>query len=124
MGLVDDEQVPGERVPALEPLRRREEAASTSGWRRKSIDVIDARRHRPGVGVHPVLALDVDRGRAVEDREVERELRAQLVAPLELERRGADHEHAADAPAPEQLAQDEPGLDGLAQADVVGEQQR
>ena len=124
VGLVDHEQVPGEGVPALESLRAGEEVRKDVRLPQEVHRRDDAGSNRPGIRVHPVLALDLGGLLAIEDGELDRELRAQLVAPLELEGGGADDEDAADASSLEQLAEDEPRLDGLAEADVVREQQR
>ena len=60
---------------------------------------------------------------AVDDDELQAELVAHLVLPLQRQARRA-HDHRGAGPMPqEQLLQDQAGLDGLAQADVVGQQQ-
>ena len=59
----------------------------------------------------------------IDDAEVEAELVPHLVAPLDLERGGADDEDRPGAVAEDQLLGDEAGLDRLAEADVVGDQQ-
>jgi hypothetical protein len=60
---------------------------------------------------------------AVDDAQLEAELVAHLIAPLDLQAGRADHEHSARAMAQEQLLHRQAGLDGLAQADVVGDEQ-
>ena len=45
------------------------------------------------------------------------------VAPLPTEGRGCKHQDAADAAPEQQLGQDQPGFDGLAESDVVRDQQ-
>ena len=60
---------------------------------------------------------------AIDDPELEAELLAQLIAPLQLQRRRADDEGGTRAMTKEQLLHDEARLDGLAEADVVGDQQ-
>ena len=47
----------------------------------------------------------------------------EFVAPLVTERRRGQDEDAANAPPEQQFGEDQPGLDGLAEADVVGDQQ-
>jgi hypothetical protein len=44
--------------------------------------------------------------------------------PLPPHRRWREDEDAPDAPTEQQLLDDEPRLDGFAEADVVGEQER
>ena len=60
---------------------------------------------------------------AVDDAEVEAELVAHLVPPLELERGGADDQDAPGAVPDDEFEGGHPGLDGLAETDVVGDQQ-
>jgi hypothetical protein len=67
----------------------------------------------------PQLAHQV----AVDDAELEAELVAHLVAPLDLQARGADDQHGPGAVAQQELLDDQAGLDGLAEADVVGDEQ-
>ena len=55
--------------------------------------------------------------------EVEVELPPQLVLPLPLEHRRADDQDAADAPSQQQFFEHQPGLDRLAQADAIRQQQ-
>ena len=58
----------------------------------------------------------------VHDLERQRELVVEFVAPLVAKRRRGQDEHAADAPPEQQFGEDQAGLDGLAEADVVGDQ--
>jgi hypothetical protein len=51
---------------------------------------------------------------AVDDAERQAELVAHLFLPLHLERRGADDEHGPGAVTQQQLLDDQPGLDDLA----------
>ena len=90
---------------------------------RKSIEVI-----RRGKWVHGLTCSPRSRRRsfisvAVDDAELQAELVAHLVAPLDLQRGGADDQHRARAVAQDQLLDDQARLDRLAQADVVGDQQ-
>lgn len=50
--------------------------------------------------------------------------RPPFVAPLDAQRRRGHYEDTADATAQEEFGENEPGLDGLAESDVVGDQQR
>ncbi|MBV8557731.1 MAG: hypothetical protein JO116_19375 [Planctomycetaceae bacterium] len=77
----------------------------------------------PRVDVDAPPAPQVPHQAAVHDAEIEPELVPHLVPPLDLERGRADDE---DPPCPvpdDQLEDDEPRLDGLAQPHVVGDQQ-
>ena len=83
----------------------------------------DAGEGFPGVRVDPQAAAKLEGRVRVDDLEVEVELAAQLVLPLPLEHRRAEDEDAADAPPQEQFFEDQPGLDRLAQADAIGQEQ-
>jgi hypothetical protein len=60
---------------------------------------------------------------AADDAEVEPELVPHLLPPLDLERRRADDQDLPGPVADDQFQADHPGLDGLAQAHVVGHEQ-
>ena len=75
------------------------------------------------VGVQAVGAAHLGHQLAVDDDEVQAELLAHLVLPLQRQARRADDDHGAGPVPQQQLLEDQAGLDGLAQADVVGEQQ-
>jgi hypothetical protein len=118
VGLVDDQEVEAARERGL-PLgwqRLAEEAQRPLAL--EEVDRGDEPREvRPRVHVEPALGGAARfMSLAVDDAELEAELVAHLVAPLELEPRGADHEHAARAVAQDELLDDEAGLDGLAEA--------
>ena len=72
-----------------------------------------------GAAAAPKITLEL----AVDDAKLEAELVAHLIAPLQLEASRADDQDGARAVAKDQLLDDEAGLDGLAEADVVGDQQ-
>ena len=77
----------------------------------------------PRVRAPASLATDLGEPRPVDDDEGQAEALLHLVAPL-LDHRGrTGHHHPAHALAHQHLAEDQPGLDGLAQADVVGDEQ-
>lgn len=61
--------------------------------------------------------------RAVHDAELQPEFVAHLVAPVGLQAGWADHQHGARPVAHDQLLDHQPGLDGLAQAHIVSDQQ-
>ena len=86
------------------------------------------RRDHPGVagprvGPDPPAAPQLLDESGVDDLEVEAELLLHLDLPFELQRGGADDERGAGPVAEHQLLHDQAGLDGLAQADIVGDQQ-
>ena len=81
------------------------------------------RMRRPGVHGEAPLAPHAGHVRAVEDREREAEARFHLVAPLLQHRRRTRHDDPVHAPAEQQFAGDQSGLDRLAEADVVGDEQ-
>ena len=124
VSLVDDEHVPSEGVAALQPGRCGQERGEDVRLPKEVHRRDRARRDRPRVRVHPVLALDVHGRCAVEHGEVEGELGTQLVTPLKLKRGWANHHRASDPSAAEELAQHQAGFDGLPEPDVIREQQR
>ena len=83
----------------------------------------DAGERLPGVGVDPQAAAKLEGRVGVDDLEVEVELAAKLVLPLPLEHGRAEDEDAPDAPPQEQFFEDQAGLDRLAEADAVGQEQ-
>ena len=77
----------------------------------------------PGIdGKPPLPPARVDIG-LVEDDEREAKALLELVAPLEHDARGAGDDDALDALSQQELLEDEPGLDGLSQAHVVGDEE-
>lgn len=60
---------------------------------------------------------------AVHDAQLQAELVAHLIAPLDLQARGTHHQDGARAMPQQQLLQHQPGLDGLAQTHVIGDEQ-
>jgi hypothetical protein len=75
------------------------------------------------VNLNTATAAQLFHEGAVHDAELEAELVAHLVAPLELQAGGTHDEHGAGTVAQEQLLGDETGLDGLAETHVVGDEQ-
>ena len=102
--------------------RAREAVAAPLG-----LDVVEA-DDGVGMGVEQRLrgrqaALQArSRGGGDSDR-VEIEFALELAGPLLDEMRRAQHGETVDLAAIDQLAQDQPGFDGLADADIVGDQQ-
>jgi hypothetical protein len=76
----------------------------------------------PGVGADAALAADPGDVLAVDDLEAQAEAALHLALPLQADGGGADDQDQVEALAEEQLLQDEAGLDGLAEADVVGDE--
>ena len=87
------------------------------------MEVIRRGKWLHGSGVDAARAAQLAHQLAVHDAELQAELVAHLVAPLDLQGRRADDQDAARPVAQDQLLDDQPRLDGLAQADVVGNQQ-
>ena len=83
----------------------------------------EARAGGPWIDGKAAQAPQLADALAIDDVEGEAELALKLVLPLHRHggRRGDDDE--IDAPAQQQLARDEAGLDRLAEADVVGDQE-
>ena len=80
-------------------------------------------RGPPRVGIETEAAAQLGGLRAVHDVEVEAELFVHFLLPLLSERGGREDENALDAPLEDQFGKDKAGLDGFAQADVIGEEQ-
>ena len=78
---------------------------------------------RPWVDVDAPFTAQVPHQFAVHDAEIEAELVAHLVPPLDLERRGADDKHSPGPVADDQFRDGHARLDGLAEAHVVGDEQ-
>jgi hypothetical protein len=114
VGLVDDDELRALEREVLGAARTLDEVG---GDHREAVAVEDRNPERQvafqsldGAGEHQ-LGLDV-------------ELLGQLGLPLLGQMRRTEHGQAPDLAPVEQLAGDETGLDGLADADVVGDEQR
>ena len=81
----------------------------------------------PGVGnIGRMLLLlpeHVAEVAAIEEGNVEGKLLVELFLPLAADRSGGQYQAAADVARQDELAQHQPGLDGLAQADLVTQQE-
>ncbi len=77
----------------------------------------------PGVDAPAALAPHLGDVGAVHHRKAQPEAALHLPLPLQHHRGRCDHHHSVDLLAQQQLAQDEPGLDRLAQAHVIGDEQ-
>ena len=118
VGLVEDEQGAGAEFA--------EEIAEAHGIvvrRQQAVGDDEARAGAPRVDRETALAPDVADALAIHDLGGEAELGLQFVAPLDGHRRRRGDQDEVDAPAQKQFARDEAGLDGLAEADVVGDQE-
>ena len=121
--LVDDQD-----VVAARDLRMRRQHLAQQAHPQRTLQPVDRddqpREVRERVRADATRAAKLAEQLAIDDAELEAELLAQLIAPLQLQRRRADDERRARAMAQQQLLHDEPRLDRLAEADVVGDQQR
>ena len=82
-----------------------------------------AREGGPGIGVYPAFPTQVLYVVRVHDLELEPELLEHLHPPLLLEGGRTDDEHGTRAMTQQQFLDHQPGFDGLAQADVVGDEE-
>ncbi len=78
---------------------------------------------RPGVGVRAAGTPKFFHRGGVHDAEVQAELVPHLIAPLQGEAGRADDQHGACPVPQDQLLHDQAGLDRLAEAHVVGDEQ-
>ena len=83
----------------------------------------EARVRGPGIRREAALPPQSREVLPVEDHERQPELRLQLVLPLPDHPGRRRDESEVHPPAQQQLAEDQPGLDGLARADVVRDEQ-
>ena len=122
MDLVDDEEIEPPRELRLLGQRLAEQSHAEVAL--QPVDRDDEPRvARPRVRAHASRASQATEEVAVEDAELQPELVAQLLVPLELQRRRAHDDRGAGAVPEEQLLRHEAGLDRLAEPDVVGDQQ-
>ena len=126
VGLVDDEHVKG--VAARRggaPGLGQDVAQETLGahTRQPVHGDDDARVETEGVGGQSVGATGLGQSGGVDDGEVQAELVPHLLTPLVGQAGRAHNDHRAGPVAQEELLDHQAGLNGLAQADIVGEQQ-
>ena len=113
VGLVDDQQVdPGHDGLLRQAWVRDQRLERDHGA------PVDVERVEAGT----VIARHVGEPGVVEQHEDLVVLAPELAQPLDGQRLGSDHEAALGAAGPQQAAQDQAGLDRLAEADLVGEQ--
>jgi len=81
------------------------------------------REMRKRVRAHTPGSPELTEQLTVDDPELQPELLAHLIAPLQLQRRRADHQRGPRAVAQQQLLHHQPRLDRLPEPNVVGDQQ-
>ena len=118
MGLVEKQKALLRPVPEV-----LEKGVAMLGAPERLIRNDEPRVGGPGVDSEAPLLPAAGDERAVIDLEAQAEPPLHLGAPLEAEGRGTDDEGEVHALAKHQLLEHEPGLDGLSQADVVGDEQ-
>ena len=118
VGLVEDEQRAGPEV--AEPVAQRGGVGLVD---EQAVRDQEPRVGRPGVD--PVAPLLPDPGDVVlvEDLEDHPEAVFQLILPLQEHRRRAGHDDVLDLLAEQEFPGDQAGLDRLAEADVVGDEE-
>src|SRR5690606_34739894 len=77
----------------------------------------------PGIGMDAAIAAQLLNVGRVDNPEIKAKLFQHLHTPLFLQRCGADDQDSASSVAQQHLLDDETGLNGLAQADVIGDEQ-
>lgn len=126
VGFVDDENVEGEPIAGLRVTRLGvdvTEQALRAKLREPRHAHDYAREELERVGVQTVGATHLRHQLAVDDRELQAELLAHLVLPLQCEARRTDDHGGAGSVAQEQLLNNQACLDRLAQTHIVGEKQ-
>ena len=83
----------------------------------------EARADAPRIGGKPARPPGVQKVLAVDDGKVEAEFLRQFVLPLQEHRGRRRHDDHLNAATQEQLSNDQPGFHGLAEADIVCDQQ-
>lgn len=118
MRLIEDEH--GARPKLTEEIA---ETAHIGLVRKHAVRDNKTRADAPGIGSKATSPPRFEKIAAVDNGEVQTEFLGQLVLPLQQHGgRRRDHDDVGP-PSQEQLADDQPRLDRLAQADVVGNQQ-
>jgi hypothetical protein len=115
---VEDEQ--RSRTQIVEPRVHR---ADVGFINEQPVGDEEAREGRPRIDAVPALAADALHVVAVENLEGETEAVLQFVAPLEKHRGRAGRDDFLNATAQQEFGRDETGLDGLAEADIVRDEE-
>lgn len=123
VAFIDDEQIPGQVRRTFRRPAGGQELGENILLPQVVIGGDDAAEGTPGVRVHAKAAVQRVGLGPVHEVERQGELLPHLVAPLETERRRGQDQDALDPPPQEELAQDQTRLDGLAEADVIGDQE-
>src|SRR6266702_6848343 len=82
-----------------------------------------AREVRPGIDMQPTLAPQEFQQIAIDDAKFQAKFVTHLVAPLYLERGWTDNEYLACTVTDDEFLADQSSLDGLTQANIIGNQQ-
>ena len=123
VALVDDEQIPGQMRRAFRGAAGRPELLQHVRLAQVVVGGDDAAERAPRIRIHAEPAAQALGFLAVHHLEAKRELLPQLVLPLPAQRRRRENQDAPDAAPEQQLGEDQPRFDGLAEADVVGNEQ-
>ena len=123
VALVDDQQVPGKMWRSLRRAAGGQKLLKHVGLSQVVIRGDDAAERAPGRGVHAEPAAQALRPLAVDHLEPLRELVPQLFLPLLPQRGRREDQDPLDASAEQQLGENQARFDGLAEADVVGDEQ-
>jgi hypothetical protein len=116
MGLVEDQQRTG-----AELAQHVSKAGDVGLFSEQAVGDDEARARRPRIDREAAQPTQLAQALAVDDVKRQAELALKFVLPLHRHRgRRADNDEIDPAPQ-QQLARDEPGLDGLAEADIVGD---
>ena len=123
VAFIDDQQVPRQVRGPFRGMAGRQELLAHVRLAQIVVGRDDTVERTPRIGVHAEAPARTVGLVAVHHLEAKRELLPQLVAPLPAQRGGGEHQDAADASPEQQLGEDQPRFDGLAEPDVVGDQQ-
>src|SRR5439155_840361 len=82
----------------------------------------ETRERGPRIRMDALLAAQAFEVFGVDDTEFQAKLLLHFQLPLELQRRRTNDEDGACAVTNEQFLDDEPGLDGFAEADIIGDE--
>ena len=123
VALVNDQQIPRQVRRVRRCSARGDELLEDVVLPQVVVRRDDAAEGTPRIRVHAEAFAKRVRLRAVDQIEVQRELGPHLLLPLRPERGRRQNQHALDAPAQQQLGENQAGFHRLAEADIVGDQQ-